>query len=174
MNKDIINSNNISELLKTEQIDKSNINLYETYLFLLKYCELENKNQDISLKKLMNSLENKIYTVGNRTLTDKERILFELNKIEKKLKDDTIKTDNKEYWLSQIQSLKNFIYPTNSKIEEIDISIINYLKKEITKIQSALGLKNTFFNALNELFEDNINLKIYHQNLNKIVKKKKN
>ena len=100
------------------------------------------KNMDV---KDANDYEQKSYMVGGRKLTDKERILYELNYLKKIGKED------KE------RIIKKYAYQLNSNKTK---SNYDRLKKEITKLQLENNIKPRFYSVfesmLNEETEESI------------------
>lgn len=122
---------------------KSVVELYRLYkVYNLIKLVLE-KNGKESIEKL----EDEIYTIDNKVLNDKERIVLELSNITDKLNNVS---DN---------ILKNEINITLDKLklelEELDLSdktVLFYFKKNISLLQAKLGVENTFLLATYESF----------------------
>ena len=115
-------------------------NLYNTYKLL------NDKFKDNT--ELMNEYEDKIYTVDGKKLNQMERIDLELNNIIKILNNTNIHLTDEElfYLYSLIKEIRI--------MKDENLSSIEFYKKELSKIQARLGMKNTFLKATYEVFKD--------------------
>ena len=129
------------------------IKLYRLY----KIYDLISKVSEKNGKDVIEKLEDSIYTVDNKVIEDKERISLELSNISDALKN--VENDKLRNEISfELNKLKN-------EFEELDLSdksVLLYFKKNISILQSSLGIKNTFLLAACEAFLElyrNINVK---------------
>ena len=101
------------------------------------------KNGRASVEKL----EDAIYTVDNKVLSDKDRIVLELSN----LSDQLININDNR--LRQDIDLK--LNTLNNELDELDLSdkaVLLYFKKNISLLQAKLGMENTFLLAAFESF----------------------
>lgn len=92
-------------------------------------------------------LEDAIYTVDNKVLSDKDRIVLELSNITDQLNNINDGNLRNEVDL-KLNTLKN-------ELEELDLSdktVLLYFKKNISLLQAKLGIENTFLLAAFEAF----------------------
>lgn len=133
-----------------KDIDKENKNIEKVSLLKMKK-EIQNSNLNANI------LEEKIYSYGNNILSDKERIMYETEKIL-----ETMLLNSREinqlsiYDLQEISLLLEKLIKIidNKKIEE---NII-LLKKILTKLQIKLNLYLTFYSVTDELLLENKNI----------------
>ena len=131
------------------------INLYETYQLVWRYFNSAygemNSLKDSCIVRKMNAFEDKIYTIGENTFSDKERIVLELLKIEEYVNSDdlNINKEFKKFVLNELEQLKKIV----NLNEYYDTY---YLKKRVSLLQACLGLKRNFFNAAIDLLEDKV------------------
>lgn len=131
----------IKKYLATEKDEvklKSFLRLYSNYSKLAKfdYNELE-------------KFENEIYTIGNRNLSDKEKIKKEIMIIKTAIK----KCDNKKI-VDHVNSILNDIELIVNYDDSVFNGYIPFLKKCICELQSILKLDINFYNASCELFDN--------------------
>lgn len=131
-------------------------NLYKNYEMIYKnFASKENvyPTKDKKVIAKLYELEDKIYTIGKRKLSDKERIILEIKRIENYIK------KNKDIEPKILKKTKNelehLINLVNQNCLEND-DFIYYFKSKISIIQAYLGLNITFFVAALETYEDGI------------------
>lgn len=99
-----------------------------------------NKNGD-GLDDYLNKLENRIYTVGGKVLTDKDRIKLELLRISKiENLDDSYKEVLEE--VKKIMTFNNWDNPIT----------INYIKELLLSLQIDLKSNITFLSVVDSLY----------------------
>ena len=117
---------------------KSFLRLYSNYSKLSKFSDEELEN-----------FENKIYTMDDKVLPDKERIKKEIV---------TIKSNIKKSSNTEVVNYVNSILSNIDLILDYDDDVFNgyipYLKKCICEIQTVLNLDITFYKSSCELFEE--------------------
>ena len=175
----------IKKYLMTEKDElklKSFLRLYSNYSKLANF----NQNQ-------LENFENEIYTIGNRSLSDKEKIKKEIITIKAAIKkcNDKKVVDYVNDILKEIITIKAAIKKCNDKkvvdyvndiLNDIELIInyddnvfegyIPYLKKCICELQSILKLDINFYNTSCELFDNeyenvkNLILNKYKDNYN--------
>lgn len=140
----------IKRILSKEDIDK-----YDKKIVYYLYSLLNNFDKKCSwlynLDKKntfnnMNSIEEIIYSIGDRKLTDIERISLALDSLEKNIKPDKESSKN---ILETIQLMRQIL-----KNRAASPSLINYLKKLIVEMQIILGQDITFYSVAENLFEE--------------------
>ena len=133
------------DYLKTEKAVNNNVShLYRMYKIYYITDEIINRYGNEGVK-IITQEENNIYRIDNKCLNDKERVEYEINKIKLILeKQDVV---NKKIY-KEFCDLETYYQETN-KVEMLDLF---YLKKQISILQSKLGLKNTFFLATHDVF----------------------
>lgn len=99
-----------------------------------------NKNGD-GLNNYLNELENRIYTVGGKVLTDKDRIKLELLRISKIENLDTSYKETLEE-IKKIMTLNNWDNPIT----------INYIKELLLSLQIDLKSNITFLSVVDSLY----------------------
>ena len=127
------------------------------------YSNLANFNQN-----QLENFENEIYTIGNRSLSDKEKIKKEIITIKAAIKkcNDKKVVDYANDILNDIELIINY---DDNVIE----GYIPYLKKCICELQSILKLDINFYNTSCELFDNeyenvkNLILNKYRDNYNR-------
>lgn len=149
----------IKKYLMTEKDElklKSFLRLYSNYSKLANF----NQNQ-------LENFENEIYTIGNRSLSDKEKIKKEIITIKAAIKkcNDKKVVDYANDILNDIELIINYDY-------NVFEGYIPYLKKCICELQSILKLDINFYNTSCELFDNeyenvkNLILNKYRDNYN--------
>lgn len=131
----------IKKYLMTEKDElklKSFLRLYSNYSKLANF----NQNQ-------LENFENEIYTIGNRSLSDKEKIKKEIITIKAAIK----KCDNKKI-VDHVNSILNDIELIVNYDDSVFNGYIPFLKKCICELQSILKLDINFYNASCELFDN--------------------
>ena len=157
-NKDI-DIRTIKKYLMTKKDElklKSFLRLYSNYSKLANF----NQNQ-------LESFENEIYTIGNRSLSDKEKIKKEIITIKAAIKkcNDKKVVDYANDILNDIELIINYD-------DNVFEGYIPYLKKCICELQSILKLDINFYNTSCELFDNeyenvkNLILNKYKDNYN--------
>lgn len=136
--------------IKNNKLDSYEImcltNLYLNYSsYYDKVCE-----DGLYLDSLI-EYENKIYTVNGKVLNDKDRIKLEINRIGKTLNTKNIDLNEVVLINDEIKIIKKLI---SIGFDKLDKNTILYIKKEITLIQSKLGLRCYFIGALFETMYD--------------------
>ena len=149
----------IKKYLMTEKDElklKSFLRLYSNYSKLANF----NQNQ-------LESFENEIYTIGNRSLSDKEKIKKEIITIKAAIKkcNDKKVVDYANDILNDIELIINYD-------DNVFEGYIPFLKKCICELQSILKLDINFYNTSCELFDNeyenvkNLILNKYRDNYN--------
>lgn len=150
----------IKKYLMTEKDElklKSFLRLYSNYSKLANF----NQNQ-------LESFENEIYTIGNRSLSDKEKIKKEIITIKA-----AIKKCNDKKVVDYVNDILNDIELIINYDDNIFEGYIPYLKKCICELQSILKLDINFYNTSCELFDNeyenvkNLILNKYRDNYNR-------
>lgn len=150
----------IKKYLMTEKDElklKSFLRLYSNYSKLANF----NQNQ-------LENFENEIYTIGNRSLSDKEKIKKEIITIKAAIKkcNDKKVVDYANDILNDIELIINYD-------DNVFEGYIPYLKKCICELQSILKLDINFYNTSCELFDNeyenvkNLILNKYKDNYNR-------
>ena len=127
------------------------------------YSKLANFNQN-----QLENFENEIYTIGNRSLSDKEKIKKEIITIKAAIKkcNDKKVVDYANDILNDIELIINYD-------DNVFEGYIPYLKKCICELQSILKLDINFYNTSRELFDNeyedvkNLILSKYRDNYNR-------
>ena len=111
---------------------------------------LAQENFEKNENKLL-QLENKIYTINGKTMTEKEKIIFETNRIYKVLekKELNISLEDRENILFDLETINNLLEKYNNILDDLTIK---YLKKKISILQATVGIENNFFKATHEAF----------------------
>ena len=150
----------IKKYLMTEKDElklKSFLRLYSNYSKLANF----NQNQ-------LESFENEIYTIGNRSLSDKEKIKKEIITIKA-----AIKKCNDKKVVAYVNDILNDIELIINYDDNVFEGYIPYLKKCICELQSILKLDINFYNTSCELFDNeyenvkNLILNKYRDNYNR-------
>lgn len=150
----------IKKYLMTEKDElklKSFLRLYSNYSKLANF----NQNQ-------LENFENEIYTIGNRSLSDKEKIKKKIITIKAAIKkcNDKKVVDYANDILNDIELIINYD-------DNVFEGYIPYLKKCICELQSILKLDINFYNTSCELFDNeyedvkNLILSKYRDNYNR-------
>lgn len=144
---DFMNNGNISEnnLLYLKR-------LHKTYLLVSNYV-----NGDIfSNRDDIDKLEDKIYTVNGKVLSDEDRVKLEFSRMMKKVKDtNLIKQKEVSIYVDILVSLVD---------QDLTDELILYLKKIISLIQVMLDVPNSFLYASVLVFKEeyrNYEMNIY-------------
>ncbi|GEM_PF-626775 len=149
----------IKKYLMTEKDElklKSFLRLYSNYSKLANF----NQNQ-------LENFENEIYTIGNRSLSDKEKIKKEIITIKA-----AIKKCNDKKVVDYVNDILNDIELIINYDDNVFEGYIPYLKKCICELQSILKLDINFYNTSCELFDNeyenvkNLILNKYRDNYN--------
>lgn len=149
----------IKKYLMTEKDElklKSFLRLYSNYSKLADF----NQNQ-------LENFENEIYTIGNRSLSDKEKIKKEIITIKA-----AIKKCNDKKVVDYVNDILNDIELIINYDDNVFEGYIPYLKKCICELQSILKLDINFYNTSCELFDNeyenvkNLILNKYRDNYN--------
>lgn len=149
----------IKKYLMTEKDElklKSFLRLYSNYSKLANF----NQNQ-------LENFENEIYTIGNRSLSDKEKIKKEIITIKA-----AIKKCNDKKVVDYVNDILNDIELIINYDDNVFEGYIPYLKKCICELQSILKLDINFYNISCELFDNeyenvkNLILNKYRDNYN--------
>lgn len=127
------------------------------------YSNLANFNQN-----QLENFENEIYTIGNRSLSDKEKIKKEIITIKAAIKkcNDKKVVDYANDILNDIELIINYD-------DNVFEGYIPYLKKCICELQSILKLDINFYNTSCEFFDNeyenvkNLILNKYRDNYNR-------
>ena len=127
------------------------------------YSKLANFNQN-----QLENFENEIYTIGNRSLSDKEKIKKEIITIKAAIKkcNDKKVVDYANDILNDIELIINYD-------DNVFEGYIPFLKKCICELQSILKLDINFYNTSCELFDNeyenvkNLILNKYRDNYNR-------
>lgn len=150
----------IKKYLMTEKDElklKSFLRLYSNYSKLANF----NQNQ-------LENFENEIYTIGNRSLSDKEKIKKEIITIKA-----AIKKCNDKKIVDYVNDILNDIELIINYDDNVFEGYIPYLKKCICELQSILKLDINFYNTSCELFDNeyenvkNLILNKYRDNYNR-------
>ena len=127
------------------------------------YSKLANFNQN-----QLENFENEIYTIGNRSLSDKEKIKKEIITIKA-----AIKKCNDKKVVDYVNDILNDIELIINYDDNVFEGYIPYLKKCICELQSILKLDINFYNTSCELFDNeyedvkNLILSKYRDNYNR-------
>lgn len=149
----------IKKYLMTEKDElklKSFLRLYSNY----------SKSANFNQNQLEN-FENEIYTIGNRSLSDKEKIKKEIITIKA-----AIKKCNDKKVVDYVNDILNDIELIINYDDNVFEGYIPYLKKCICELQSILKLDINFYNTSCELFDNeyenvkNLILNKYKDNYN--------
>lgn len=149
----------IKKYLMTEKDElklKSFLRLYSNYSKLANF----NQNQ-------LENFENEIYTIGNRSLSDKEKIKKKIITIKA-----AIKKCNDKKVVDYVNDILNDIELIINYDDDVFEGYIPYLKKCICELQSILKLDINFYNTSCELFDNeyenvkNLILNKYRDNYN--------
>lgn len=149
----------IKKYLMTEKDElklKSFLRLYSNYSKLANF----NQNQ-------LENFENEIYIIGNRSLSDKEKIKKEIITIKA-----AIKKCNDKKVVDYVNDILNDIELIINYDDNVFEGYIPYLKKCICELQSILKLDINFYNTSCELFDNeyenvkNLILNKYKDNYN--------
>ena len=149
----------IKKYLMTEKDElklKSFLRLYSNYSKLANF----NQNQ-------LENFENEIHTIGNRSLSDKEKIKKEIITIKA-----AIKKCNDKKVVDYVNDILNDIELIINYDDNVFEGYIPYLKKCICELQSILKLDINFYNISCELFDNeyenvkNLILNKYRDNYN--------
>lgn len=149
----------IKKYLMTEKDElklKSFLRLYSNYSKLANF----NQNQ-------LENFENEIYTIGNRSLSDKEKIKKGIITIKA-----AIKKCNDKKVVDYVNDILNDIELIINYDDNVFEGYIPYLKKCICELQSILKLDINFYNTSCELFDNeyenvkNLILNKYKDNYN--------
>lgn len=162
-----IDINDISSIIENmDPIDqRTYINLYKNYNLLHKNYDFDsiiNIKDNIDIKEKLNNLEDKVYTVNSKILSEKERIVLELKNIERFLTKNT-KIKNDELPIELLEKTFNELEELNRILEQIgtdDPKMINYFKKRISILQASIGINIKFFVPALETFEEKVNILI--------------
>jgi len=136
--------------IKKNLLNVNDFNMYKmllnNYLFLKEMDKSITKAENSAEKLDANSLEDIIYLKNGIKLTEKEKILYDYNRIKKYI------LRNKEVIKKiDVNKLKNL----QSSIENIENGIDNIeIKKEIVKIEMQLGMTVGFYSVVDLLVED--------------------
>lgn len=150
----------IKKYLMTEKDElklKSFLRLYSNYSKLANF----NQNQ-------LENFVNEIYTIGNRSLSDKEKIKKEIITIKA-----AIKKCNDKKVVDYVNDILNDIELIINYDDDVFEGYIPYLKKCICELQSILKLDINFYNTSCELFDNeyenvkNLILNKYRDNYNR-------
>lgn len=150
----------IKKYLMTEKDElklKSFLRLYSNYSKLANF----NQNQ-------LENFENEIYTIGNRSLSDKEKIKKEIITIKA-----AIKKCNDKKIVDYVNDILNDIELIINYDDNVFEGYIPFLKKCICELQSILKLDINFYNTSCELFDNeyedvkNLILSKYRDNYNR-------
>ena len=127
------------------------------------YSKLANFNQN-----QLENFENEIYTIENRSLSDKEKIKKEIITIKA-----AIKKCNDKKVVDYVNDILNDIELIINYDDNVFEGYIPYLKKCICELQSILKLDINFYNTSRELFDNeyedvkNLILSKYRDNYNR-------
>lgn len=127
------------------------------------YSKLANFNQN-----QLENFENEIYTIGNRSLSDKEKIKKEIITIKA-----AIKKCNDKKVVDYVNDILNDIELIINYDDNVFEGYIPFLKKCICELQSILKLDINFYNISCELFDNeyedvkNLILSKYRDNYNR-------
>ena len=157
-NKDI----DIRIIKKYSMTEKDELKLKSFLRLYSNYSKLANFNQN-----QLESFENEIYTIGNRSLSDKEKIKKEIITIKA-----AIKKCNDKKVVDYVNDILNDIELIINYDDNVFEGYIPYLKKCICELQSILKLDINFYNTSCELFDNeyenvkNLILNKYKDNYN--------
>lgn len=157
-NKDI----DIRIIKKYSMTEKDELKLKSFLRLCSNYSKLANFNQN-----QLESFENEIYTIGNRSLSDKEKIKKEIITIKA-----AIKKCNDKKVVDYVNDILNDIELIINYDDNVFEGYIPYLKKCICELQSILKLDINFYNTSCELFDNeyenvkNLILNKYRDNYN--------
>lgn len=158
-NKDI----DIRIIKKYLMTEKDELKLKSFLRSYSNYSKLANFNQN-----QLENFENEIYTIGNRSLSDKEKIKKEIITIKA-----AIKKCNDKKVVDYVNDILNDIELIINYDDNVFEGYIPYLKKCICELQSILKLDINFYNTSCELFDNeyenvkNLILNKYRDNYNR-------
>lgn len=158
-NKDI----DIRIIKKHLMTEKDELKLKSFLRLYSNYSKLANFNQN-----QLENFENEIYTIGNRSLSDKEKIKKEIITIKA-----AIKKCNDKKVVDYVNDILNDIELIINYDDNVFEGYIPYLKKCICELQSILKLDINFYNTSCELFDNeyenvkNLILNKYRDNYNR-------
>lgn len=158
-NKDI----DIRIIKKYLMTEKDELKLKSFFGLYSNYSKLANFNQN-----QLENFENEIYTIGNRSLSDKEKIKKEIITIKA-----AIKKCNDKKVVDYVNDILNDIELIINYDDNVFEGYIPYLKKCICELQSILKLDINFYNTSCELFDNeyenvkNLILNKYRDNYNR-------
>lgn len=158
-NKDI----DIRIIKKYLMTEKDELKLKSFWRLYSNYSKLANFNQN-----QLENFENEIYTIGNRSLSDKEKIKKEIITIKA-----AIKKCNDKKVVDYVNDILNDIELIINYDDNVFEGYIPYLKKCICELQSILKLDINFYNTSCELFDNeyenvkNLILNKYRDNYNR-------
>lgn len=158
-NKDI----DIRIIKKYSMTEKDELKLKSFLRLYSNYSKLANFNQN-----QLENFENEIYTIGNRSLSDKEKIKKEIITIKA-----AIKKCNDKKVVDYVNDILNDIELIINYDDNVFEGYIPFLKKCICELQSILKLDINFYNISCELFDNeyedvkNLILSKYRDNYNR-------
>lgn len=116
------------------------IPLYKNYKMINKMFMENNKSR----YKILKTLEDEIYKIDSKPMTERSRIKLELNQLKEKIGDGD-------------SDLNDYIIQLESELEKIEFSNLEEvtdLKKQISILQSKVDIQPSFFYASYLAFED--------------------
>ena len=133
--------------------DNKNYNLKNNSHEILSYLTLKKMQEKIvNSGKTAIELENEIYSYNNITLTEDEKIYFEIKRILDKLtpdyKLDSILEKDEKLYLYMSNLIKFLMDYKKGKLEA------SIIKKEILKLQIYLNMKTGFYSVVKDMLKD--------------------
>ena len=140
-------------------IDKDNAYLFNLY----KIYELRNKlPEEKKQREYFDNCEDKIFTVNGNVLSQKDRIIYELKRIYKKI--ELIQnSEERDNFCEELHSLMQSV--DNIKDDEKNDSLYFVLKEKIVLLEAKLDIPITFLNSAGDLFDVMYNSKYINKNV---------
>ncbi len=164
MKNEYVDTNYMTNIIKDMDSDQQRLymNLYKIYNLLNKNYNLKEQRVnsldpiELSAKRKINEQEDRIYTINDKQLTQKERITLELKNILRYINKngERISSSTKKRVLDELNELNTISKRNENNMTNQDM--INYFKKRISILQAYLGMNIKFFNAALEVFDEQI------------------
>lgn len=171
MKDNYVDVNKMSSIIKNMDPAKQKLymNLYKNYNLLYNNYNLKEQKInsldaiDPETKRKMSELENKIYTVNGKVLTQKERVILELKNILRFISKNEVRVPNnvKDIVSKELTELDLMM----EKNGLLDNDIIKYFKKRISILQAYLDMNIKFFNEALEVFDEQILMTRINKNI---------
>lgn len=157
-----INLKVISEVIRSCEAEEklAYINIFSICGLLYKNLKKDNDNSKVDITdpeviKKLDKLEEKVYTVDGKVLTEKTRVTLEIYNINKFLEKnkENIPQRTLDKIINEAESIRN----STDKIDFDDPETVMHVKRKITMMQAHLGMRIKFYNAALETISDIIN-----------------